>query len=105
MSRFIDKSLGCFNSSLGSVYFSLIIYNILFFLLYNFTEFIIRVLEYPDASGHISTCKARGGCPGSLEDDWSVYCVFDECWEFFKSRNSPKCLTSGLPWISIVDAV
>jgi hypothetical protein len=23
---------------------------------------------------------------GSLEDDWSVICVFHGCWEFFKSR-------------------
>ena len=64
------------------------------------------MLEYPDASGCISTCKAWGGCPGSLEDDWSVVCVFHGCWEIFKSREiSPKCLTSGQPRISIVDAV
>ena len=45
-----------------------------------------RVFEYPDASGYISSCKAWGGCPESLEGDWSVVCVFDECLEFFKSR-------------------
>ena len=40
-----------------------------------------RVLEYPDASGYISTCKVWRGCPESLEDDWSVVGVF-ELWSF-----------------------
>ena len=36
-----------------------------------------RLLKYPDASGHIPTCKARRGCREGLEDGWSVVCVFD----------------------------
>ena len=63
------------------------------------------MLETPDASGYILTCKAWRGCPESLEDDWSVVCVFHGCWEIFERQNLPKCLTSGQPRISIVDAV
>ena len=62
-------------------------------------------MEYPDAGGRISTSKAWRGCPESWEDDWSVACVCHGRREIFEGRISPKCLTSGQPSISIVDAV
>ena len=62
-----------------------------------------KVLEYPGASGYISTWNAWRGCCESLEDGWSVVCDFRVCWEIFDSRN--KYLTSGQPRIRVVDTV
>ena len=62
-------------------------------------------MEDPDASGQLSTSKSWRGCRESVEDDWSVACVCHGRGEIFEGRISPKCLTSGQPSISIVDAV
>ena len=66
-------------------------------------------MEYPDASGRISTCKAWRGCPGSLAVDWSLVNV-----DFTKFRYrlmdglTLSELSSNYQWIleaEITDAI
>ena len=40
----------------------------------------------------------------SLEDGLGGLWGFDECWEIFEPQNLLKCLTSGQPLLSVLEA-